>query len=137
MNLFERHKPLVPGTLWLLDQAPGHIAAADVTAVLSRQSYFPSYNIPYFASIFNVTGCQQQVQQYGDWFSYDKAPRALMFARDHSGIVDIAGMQRIMRYNDFKVRFFIVNFTAFCVCVGVFACGVYVCLTECVCVVCV
>jgi hypothetical protein len=36
---------------------PGVIAAADVThTLLESQLYVPSYNIPYFPAIFNLSG---------------------------------------------------------------------------------
>ena len=43
-----------------------------------------------------------QAEKYGDWFTYDKTPRALIFKRDHSKVVDLESMERMMRYNDFK-----------------------------------
>jgi hypothetical protein len=42
--------------------------------------------------------------QYGDIFSYTNTPRALIFARNQSGIRTLDDMKRIMRYNNFKVR---------------------------------
>ena len=43
-----------------------------------------------------------QAEKYGDWFTYDKTPRALIFKRDHGKVVDLESMERMMRYNDFK-----------------------------------
>ncbi len=37
MHLFEAKKALVPDTIWLLDQAPGYIAAADITELVVNQ----------------------------------------------------------------------------------------------------
>jgi hypothetical protein len=53
--------------------------------------------------IFNVSGVQQLVDEYGDWFTYDKHPRALIFARNHTEVKDLRSMQALMRYNNFKV----------------------------------
>ena len=50
-----------------LRQVPGYVMGADVTDKLIAQGYFASYNIPYFPEIFNVSGCQHLVDQYGDW----------------------------------------------------------------------
>ncbi len=65
---------------------------------------------PYFPQIFNLSGgwevrastlcvrCvtranatpvyphEQGVEQYGDWFTYDKTPRALIYARNQSNV---------------------------------------------------
>jgi len=92
-----------PNTVWALDQVPGYVDAADVTAVLlSQGGYFPSYNIPYFPAIFNVSGGPQAVDEYGSWFSYAGAPRAQIYARDQHKVTDLATMQTMMRYNDFQ-----------------------------------
>ena len=61
----------------------GHVRADDVTYVLTGQSYWPSYNTPFFEEIFNLSGSPANVEKYGDWFTYDKTPRALIFERDH------------------------------------------------------
>ena len=46
-----------------------------------------------------MSGNQALVERLGDWFSYDRTPRALIFARDAPAVVDTAGMVRLMRYN--------------------------------------
>jgi hypothetical protein len=60
----------------------GHIHAEDLTHILTGQTYWPSYNTPYFTDIFNLSGSPANVEKYGDWFTYDKTPRALIFKRD-------------------------------------------------------
>ena len=59
----------------------GHIHTEDLTHVLTGQGYWPSYNTPYFRDIFNLSGSPDSVAKYGDWFTYDKTPRALIFKR--------------------------------------------------------
>ena len=54
----------------------------DMTGFLTGKSYWPSYNSPYFKDIFNMSGSPANVEKFGDWFSYDKTPRALIFKRD-------------------------------------------------------
>ena len=95
-------KKLQPGTLWILEQIPGHIHSEDMTWLLEKQSYWPSYNSPYFKDIFNASGNQQMVAKFGNWFSYDKTPRALIFKRDHKTVKNIDTMTRLMRYNNFQ-----------------------------------
>ena len=36
------------GLLWILEQIPGQTHAEDMTRLLEEQSYWPSYNSPYF-----------------------------------------------------------------------------------------
>lgn len=52
----------------------------------------------YFESVFNASGLQALVAQYGDWFSYTKNPRAKIFQRDQSLVEDVDTMVRLMRW---------------------------------------
>ena len=51
----------------------------------------------YFPYIFNMSGARASYEKYGSWFSYDGAPRAQMFKRDHSKVVDMDSMMKLMR----------------------------------------
>ncbi|XP_064459280.1 putative phospholipase B-like 2 [Ornithodoros turicata] len=90
------------GLLWVLEQIPGTITSADVTSVLREQGYWASYNSPYFPNIFNKSGLPELVERYGDWYSYDRSPRARIFRRDQGTVTDIASLIHLMRYNDFE-----------------------------------
>uniref|UniRef100_A0A8B9ZE90 Phospholipase B-like n=1 Tax=Anas platyrhynchos TaxID=8839 RepID=A0A8B9ZE90_ANAPL len=57
--------------------------------------------IPYFEEIFNASGNLELVKQYGDWFTYDKNPRAQIFRRNHSQVHDVDSMVRLMRSNNY------------------------------------
>jgi hypothetical protein len=100
-KLFTPGRPPQPGALWILDEIPGNIRSADVTSVLISQGYFPSYNIPYFPDIYNLSGLPAEAAQYGAFFTYDMCPRAQIFRRNASDVVDLSSMQRLMRYNNF------------------------------------
>jgi len=99
-NLFKPGHSLAPGTLWIGEQIPGLFMTKDVTTTLSY-GYWPSYNVPYFPEIYNLSGFSQQ-PNYGDFFSYSLCPRAKIFRRDHHKVVDVPSMQRMIRYNDWK-----------------------------------
>ncbi|XP_072352395.1 putative phospholipase B-like 2 isoform X1 [Scyliorhinus torazame] len=88
--------------LTILEQIPGQIAIADKTEELMQRGYWASYNIPYFEEIFNASGKQILVQEYGDWFSYNKTPRAQIFRRNQTLVTDMESMVKLMRYNNFK-----------------------------------
>ncbi|XP_045390713.1 putative phospholipase B-like 2 [Lemur catta] len=92
-----------PGTkvLTILEQIPGMVVVADKTSELYQKTYWASYNIPAFETVFNASGLQDLVAKYGDWFSYDGSPRAQIFRRNQSLVQDIDSMVRLMRYNDF------------------------------------
>ncbi|XP_066542740.1 putative phospholipase B-like 2 [Hoplias malabaricus] len=90
------------GLFTVLEQIPGMIQVADKTQELYTTSYWASYNIPYFEDIFNASGCQDLVKKYGSWFSYSESPRAQIFRRNQTRVMDLDSMVKLMRYNDFK-----------------------------------
>ncbi|XP_066467223.1 LOW QUALITY PROTEIN: putative phospholipase B-like 2 [Tiliqua scincoides] len=89
------------GVLTVLEQIPGMTIADDKSELLYQQGYWASYNLPYFRQIFNASGLPQLVQKYGDWFTYDKNPRAEIFRRNQTLVQDMDSMIRLMRYNNF------------------------------------
>ncbi|KAM9330806.1 putative phospholipase B-like 2 [Gastrophryne carolinensis] len=89
------------GLLTVLEQLPGMVVSADKSSLLYKTSYWASYNVPYFEQVFNASGLPDLVQKFGDWFSYDKTPRAQIFHRNHTFVEDLPSMIRLMRYNNF------------------------------------
>lgn len=89
-------------TLWILEQLPGKIVFGDQSHHLRKHTYWPSYNVPFYPEIFNLSGIPALVKRFGDWFSYDQTPRALIFKRDHKSVKGIPSMMRLMRYNDYQ-----------------------------------
>lgn len=52
----------------------------------------------YFEEIFNASGTPELVKKYGDWFTYDKNPRAQIFRRNQTLVRDLDSMVRLMRW---------------------------------------
>ncbi|XP_017686845.1 PREDICTED: putative phospholipase B-like 2 [Lepidothrix coronata] len=90
-----------PGVLTVLEQIPGLVVEADLTELLYQQGYWASYNVPYFEEIFNASGNLELVRKYGDWFTYDKNPRAQIFRRNQTLVHDLDSMIRLMRSNNY------------------------------------
>jgi len=88
--------------LWILEQMPGYTESADMTQVLREQGYWPSYNVPYFKFIYNISNSFSEYKKYGDFFDYNKTARALIFRRDQNKVKDLSSLYKLMRYNDFK-----------------------------------
>ncbi|XP_074526104.1 putative phospholipase B-like 2 [Halichoeres trimaculatus] len=88
--------------LVVLEQIPGFIVYADKTQELLQKGYWASFNIPYYENIFNASGCNELVEKFGPWFSLDQNPRAQIFRRNQTAVVDLDSMVRLMRYNNFK-----------------------------------
>ena len=89
---------LPDGVLWVLEQLPGHTWAADQTGVLRDQGYWGSYNRAFYPEVFQLSGAQEMVDKFGEWFSYSETPRARIMARDHGQVTDEQSMIRLMRY---------------------------------------
>jgi hypothetical protein len=88
--------------LWILEQMPGYTESADVTQVLRLQNYWPSYNIPYFKFIYNISDTTVEYKKFGDFYDYNNTARSLIFRRDQNNIRDLSSLYKLMRYNDFK-----------------------------------
>jgi len=51
----------------------------------------------YQTQIFDDSGMPTMVKKYGEWFSWNGAPRAKMFARNSSDVTDLQSMIALMR----------------------------------------
>jgi len=102
LKLYKPGQPLVPNTLWVMEQIPGEVFGSDQTDLLTF-GYFPSYNVPFFEHIYNASGYTSINEQMGtiQGFAYQNAPRAQIFRRDQGTVVDLKSFQAIMRYNDY------------------------------------
>jgi hypothetical protein len=101
-KLFKPGGALEDNLLWTIELVPGLSQAQDTTDVLRKQGYFPSYNIPFFQSIYDISGYPARVAKYGDDYSYTKCPRARIFARNATVVTGRAEMHALMRYNNFQ-----------------------------------
>lgn len=103
------NKLFVPGNtslpkdlLWAVELVPGLTQSADITPVLQEQGYWPSYNIPYFPAIYNISGYLEAAARYGNDYVYAKAPRANIFRRNATDVSDPASLGNLLRYNNYK-----------------------------------
>eukprot|EP00698_Gefionella_okellyi_P023044 TRINITY_DN7740_c0_g1_i1.p1 TRINITY_DN7740_c0_g1~~TRINITY_DN7740_c0_g1_i1.p1 ORF type:complete len:554 (+),score=107.20 TRINITY_DN7740_c0_g1_i1:208-1662(+) len=94
-------QPIAAHTLWLAEQIPGTVERADVSDVLAAQGYWPSYNIPYFKSIYNVSGYPARAAQNPE-YSYENCARALIFKRNATAVTSDTQMRALMLYNNFQ-----------------------------------
>ena len=101
-NLFSPGQPLQPNTVVMVEQIPGFIVATDVSAQLQAERYFGSYNVAFNPDIRSLSFADKNADKYGSWFTYNGTARALIFARNHTDVVDMETMQALMRYNNYK-----------------------------------
>jgi hypothetical protein len=71
--------------------------------VLNTKGYWGSYNIPAFPTIANMSGFTQLKAKYGNIFDHDKAPRALIYQRNQSRVVDLESMYKLQRQQRMKM----------------------------------
>lgn len=102
-GLFQPKNALKPGTLWLVEQIPEFVMGDDVTQHLAR-GYWPSYNYPFFHTIYNMTGYYDKDFEQNVSFNtqYQQYPRAKIFRRDHHDVSDIESMKKLMRTNKYQ-----------------------------------
>eukprot|EP00463_Aulacantha_scolymantha_P000189 TRINITY_DN1106_c0_g1_i1.p1 TRINITY_DN1106_c0_g1~~TRINITY_DN1106_c0_g1_i1.p1 ORF type:complete len:236 (+),score=20.65 TRINITY_DN1106_c0_g1_i1:140-847(+) len=105
---FQPGQPLNSGLLWVVEEIPGLVFGGDTTENLQR-GYWPSYNKPYWPEVYEKSGYPAVVAKYGPEHSYDLAPRAKMFRRDHPMSHDMDGLKRLMRQNNYKTDPFAEN----------------------------
>lgn len=108
---FSPGHPLAPGLLWVMEQLPGRCVSGDRTSDLER-GYWPSYNVPYFREVYDAMGYSQlaaRLRSRGPKFAdvaagldYQLAPRATIFRRDQGAAASLAGMARLLRFNDWR-----------------------------------
>lgn len=99
---FRPRQPIAAGTFWLAEQIPGSFESRDMSGLLARQRYFGSYNIALFNATRRLSGVGAMAAKYGDAFSYEDSVRGKLFARERKAVADVAGMQRLIRYNNFR-----------------------------------
>ncbi len=91
------------GALTIVEQIPGYSQSEDVTEKL-KFGYWPSYNIPYFEKVRTLAGYDEigkKKPELKEAVQYWTCPRANIFRRDQSKVIDINSMKGLMRFNDF------------------------------------
>lgn len=101
LNKFTPSKLPERGFLTVLEEVPGRIHWEDMSDFLGRNTYWPSYNNPYFKDIQMLSGYSAACALSDDW-CYDSAPRANIFRQRQSLIQNEVGAQDILAYNDFQ-----------------------------------
>eukprot|EP01119_Soliformovum_irregulare_P003724 TRINITY_DN1475_c0_g1_i1.p1 TRINITY_DN1475_c0_g1~~TRINITY_DN1475_c0_g1_i1.p1 ORF type:complete len:533 (+),score=102.06 TRINITY_DN1475_c0_g1_i1:202-1599(+) len=101
-KLFTPGESLRSNTLWVLEQIPGLVMSADLSATLEKDGYWGSYNVPYFKDIWVESGYPAYYQKYGNAYSWSECARAKIFRRDQHKVSTMEEMKSIMRYNRYQ-----------------------------------
>eukprot|EP01088_Endostelium_zonatum_P017361 TRINITY_DN508_c1_g1_i1.p1 TRINITY_DN508_c1_g1~~TRINITY_DN508_c1_g1_i1.p1 ORF type:complete len:545 (-),score=115.19 TRINITY_DN508_c1_g1_i1:56-1690(-) len=89
------------GTLTILEQIPGTIEFSDQSKTLEK-GYWPSYNVPFYEKIFNLSGYAAMAKSQPIMLSYDTCCRANIFRRDQGNVHDGDTFNKILRYNNWR-----------------------------------
>jgi len=103
LNVWAKAQKVTNDLLWIIEQLPGYSRRGDVSSVLAANGgYWPSFNVPYFPDVYNMSGFYDAYLKHGDQYSYTKAPRAQIFKRDAPKVTNLESFKRLLRYNDWK-----------------------------------
>lgn len=106
LNKFYRYRheqTLRDGVLTIVEQMPGVVRSADVTAFVERNGFWPSYNIPFFTDLFDLAGYPAAIVQQGpEMLSYDKCVRAQIFAQRAPNVTSVEDLKFLLQYNDYQ-----------------------------------
>ncbi|XP_064627540.1 phospholipase B-like 1 [Lineus longissimus] len=100
LNKIKIGKEIQDGALYVVEQIPTLVEYADQTNIL-RNGHWPSYNVPFYEKVYNMSGYPETVARRGLDYSYQMAPRAKIFRRDADKVTDMKSMMDIMRYNNY------------------------------------
>ena len=90
--------------LMIIEQLPQYTESGDITHYL-RKGYWPSYNIPFFRSIYEKSGYIETIKEKPelyDSYDYSGSNRAKIFRREQSKINTSKDFENMMRYNHYK-----------------------------------
>lgn len=89
------------GFLTVFEEVPGLYHTQDMTSVLVENSYWASYNVPYFPDIAEASGYAKICKADKD-YCFDTAPRAYLFRDNQAKVSDLSSGNWILSYNDFQ-----------------------------------
>jgi Phospholipase B len=93
---------LEPGTLYIMEQIPGYVDIKDMSAELTKDTFWASYNRPFFEEVNKRSMYHHFTNTHGEMFSYHQCPRAKIFMRDHVKVKSITDMRALMQQNNWQ-----------------------------------
>ena len=91
-----------PGFFTVYEEVPNLSHTEDMTSTLIAQTFWSSYNSPFFPDIQEAAGYTALCQHGAIASCYTQAPRHIIFQEQQASVVDLASMQHIMRYNQWQ-----------------------------------
>jgi len=104
-NKFTPNQKPTTDLLWIIEQFPGIFRSQDITDQLVNDTYFPSFNTPFFEELYVYAHYPEHVASWGDtgnYWTYNTSARYYIFKRDAPRVNSFEDFQALMTYNDWK-----------------------------------
>lgn len=88
--------------LWLIEQMPGAFERLDISNILRKQGFWPSFNVPYTEKIYKISGVPEIVAEKGKSYSYYESARYQILAREAPKVQSFEDFKRVMLHNEWK-----------------------------------
>jgi len=98
---FTPRQPLKAWTFSVSEQLPGPYSHIEDQTFTLQRGHWPSYNIPFYEDVYNMSGYPRAVEKHGVSHGYQLAPRAAIFRRQGDSVNSLADLQRFIRFNGY------------------------------------
>jgi hypothetical protein len=95
-------KVIPQGMVYLLEEVPGSILSKDITNMVIKDSYFGSFNLPYFPQHMQILGLREFVGV--DFTSKEYNPRYFILKNLHSMVNTLDDFTQMILYNGFRKK---------------------------------
>ena len=97
-------KTINDNAFMIIEQLPEYTESADVTPYLIK-GYWPSYNIPYFKTIYEKSGYIETIESNPilyDSYDYSGSDRPQIFRREQTNVNSLEDFKKMLRYNNYQ-----------------------------------
>ena len=105
LNLIDLNKKEIKDKAFMIvEQLPQFTESGDATPYL-RKGYWPSFNIPFFQSIYEKSAFIETIKERPDLYDsydYSGSNRPKIFRREQSNVNNLEDFKKMMRYNHYK-----------------------------------
>lgn len=102
LNLFTPGVAPDSGFFTVFEEVPGLVHYEDQTDFLNENTYWPSFNNPFYDDIFEASG-YASVCRVDEDYCHESAPRNTLFAENHENVVNVLTGGYLLNYNKWQV----------------------------------
>jgi len=101
MKKFTVGKQVQDGLLLIAEQLPSQIVARDMTHHIRESLFWPSFNVPYFHSVYEAMGFPAEAKK-DSLYTYYETARYLIFKKQQHTVDSVHTMEDMMTYNHWQ-----------------------------------